>query len=47
MRGRGRNNLANVMQPRRVERVHEDRDGGVKLKIPPFTGMSNSEIYLQ
>ena len=25
------------MQPRRMERVHEDRDGGVKLKIPPYS----------
>ncbi|KAA0057648.1 putative polyprotein [Cucumis melo var. makuwa] len=47
VRGRGRNNLANVMQPRRMERVHEDRDGGVKLKIPPFTGTTDSETYLQ
>ncbi|TYK26105.1 F15O4.13 [Cucumis melo var. makuwa] len=47
VRGRGRNNLANVMQPRRMERVHEDRDGGVKLKIPPFTGTADSETYLQ
>ncbi|KAA0066461.1 uncharacterized protein E6C27_scaffold21G005620 [Cucumis melo var. makuwa] len=47
VRGRGRNNLANVMQPRRMERMHEDRDGGVKLKIPPFTGTADSETYLQ
>ncbi|KAA0042451.1 reverse transcriptase [Cucumis melo var. makuwa] len=47
VRGRGRNNLANVIQPRRMERVHEDRDGGVKLKIPPFTGTADSETYLQ
>ncbi|KAA0025407.1 Transposon Ty3-I Gag-Pol polyprotein [Cucumis melo var. makuwa] len=47
VRGRGRNNLANVMQPRRMKRVHEDRDGGVKLKIPHFTGMADSETYLQ
>ncbi|TYK09767.1 uncharacterized protein E5676_scaffold127G00510 [Cucumis melo var. makuwa] len=47
VRGRGRNNLANVMQPRRMKRVHEDRDEGVKLKIPHFTGMADSETYLQ
>ncbi|TYK18910.1 Retrovirus-related Pol polyprotein from transposon 17.6 [Cucumis melo var. makuwa] len=47
VKGRGRNNLANVMQPRRMERVHEDRDGGVKFKIPPFTGTTDSETYLQ
>ncbi|TYJ98383.1 uncharacterized protein E5676_scaffold232G001260 [Cucumis melo var. makuwa] len=47
VRGRGRNNLANVMQPRRMERMHEDRDGGVKLKIPLFTGTADSETYLQ
>ncbi|KAA0067207.1 uncharacterized protein E6C27_scaffold418G00090 [Cucumis melo var. makuwa] len=47
VRGRGRNNLFNVMQPRRMERVHEDRDGGVKFKIPPFTGTTDSETYLQ
>ena len=35
------------MQPRRMERVHEDRDGGVKLKIPPFCGTADSEAYLQ
>ena len=33
MRGRGRNNL---MQPRRVEIVHEDRANGIKHKIPPL-----------
>ena len=30
-----------------MERVYEDRDGGVKLKIPPFTGTADSEAYLQ
>ncbi|XP_038877405.1 uncharacterized protein LOC120069693 [Benincasa hispida] len=39
MRGRGRNN----MHPRR----HEDRDSGVKLKIPPFFGTSDAEAYLE
>ena len=41
VRGRGRNNFANVMQRKRVEKVHGDRDGGVKLKIPPFILTSN------
>ena len=46
-RQRGRNNHSTIMQPRRMERVHEDRDGGVKLKIPPFCGTADSEAYLQ
>ena len=45
-RWRERNNHATIMQPRRMERVHEDRDGGVKLKIPPFCGTADSEAYL-
>ena len=45
-RWRGRNNYATIMQPRRMGRVHEDRDGGVKLKIPPFCGTADFEAYL-
>ena len=37
----GRNNHANIMQPRRIERMHEDREAGVKLKIPPFSGTAD------
>ena len=33
-RWRGRNNHATIMQPRRMERVYEDRDGGVKTQNP-------------
>ena len=45
-RWRGRINHA-TMQPRKMEIVHEDRDGGVKLKIPLFCGTPDSEAYLQ
>ena len=44
-RWRGRNNHATILQTRRMERVHEDRDWGVKLKIPPFCGTTDSEAY--
>ncbi|KAA0035595.1 putative gag protein [Cucumis melo var. makuwa] len=44
MRGRGRNNL---MQPHRVERVHEDRANKIKLNIPPFRGTENAKAYLE
>ena len=46
-RWRERNNHATIMQPRRMNRVHEDRDWGVKLKIPPFCGTADSEAYFK
>lgn len=44
VRGRGRNNF---VQARRGERIHEDRDSGVKLKIPPFSGTADAKAYLE
>ena len=35
-RWRGRNNHATIMQPRRMERVHEDRMGELNSKSRPF-----------
>ena len=35
------------MQPCRVKRIHENRGGKIKLKIPPFSGITNAEAYLE